>query len=109
MRSRGEGTERRSRGREERNLEREERRNKLGWYNLFKSSISFLFCNPVTEKVYESESTDASDEEEVIEAKQDPLPSPLTTKGTSPDSKPKKQMDLKPVKQASLMSFFKKN
>lgn len=64
---------------------------------------SFVFS--VTEKVYESESTDASDEE-VIPVRQE---QPQQAKKTSPDSKPKKVTELKPVKQASLMSFFKKS
>jgi hypothetical protein len=68
--------------------------------------VTFLNFVVVTEKVYESESTDASDEE-ILETKQDPLPVSLTAKSTSPDSKP--QTDLKPSKQASLMSFFRKN
>ena len=68
----------------------------------------------MTEKIYETDSTDASDEEVAPAAKRArlvvPKPTPQTSGASA--SKPGKAADAKKpagkAKQASLMSFFKK-
>lgn len=72
-------------------------------------------CITVTEKVYETDSTDATDEETAPAAKRPRIavPKPSAQGSTSAAGKPAgKQTDSKKpaakAKQSSLMSFFKK-
>jgi len=73
----------------------------------FVSRLTRRFCFAVTEKVWESDSTDASDNEVQITE-----PQTTKEKQPSPAKKPSKRihtdMKNKGTKQASLTSFFKK-